>query len=84
MLTVPRSQKGVLLFGYYLVRISISVLLLAGPQRLTHLVQVSILAAITPLIYNWQASNTAGDTKKKCTSAIVFIGMCLGNIIGPL
>lgn len=63
MLTVPREQKGVLLFGYYLV---------------------SCMAAITPLIYAWQAQNTGGDTKKKCTSGMVFIGMCTGNIIGPL
>jgi hypothetical protein len=42
------------------------------------------LAAITPLIYAWQAQNTGGDTKKKCTSAMVFIGMCTGNVIGPL
>ncbi|KAL2145895.1 hypothetical protein VTI28DRAFT_5977 [Corynascus sepedonium] len=65
MLTVPRNEgnKGVLLFGYYLV---------------------SCLAAITPLIYAWQAQNTGGDTKKKCTSAMVFIGMCTGNVIGPL
>ncbi|KAK3385937.1 major facilitator superfamily domain-containing protein [Podospora didyma] len=63
MLTVPREQKGVLLFGYYMV---------------------SCMAAITPLIYAWQAQNTGGDTKKKCTSAMVFIGMCTGNVIGPL
>ncbi|KAF2202031.1 MFS transporter [Delitschia confertaspora ATCC 74209] len=63
MLTIPRHQKGVLLFGYYLV---------------------SIMACITPLIYAWQAQNTAGDTKRKCTSAVVFIGMCTGNVIGPL
>ncbi|KAF4484949.1 putative transporter [Colletotrichum fructicola Nara gc5] len=63
MLTVPRHEKGVLLFGYYLV---------------------SILAAITPIIFTWQVQNTAGDTKKKTTSAVVFIGMCVGNIIGPL
>ncbi|KAH9863627.1 hypothetical protein J1614_009559 [Plenodomus biglobosus] len=63
MLTVPRKQKGVLLFGYYLV---------------------SCLAAITPIIYTWHVQNTAGDTKKKCTSAMVFIGMCTGNVIGPL
>ncbi|KAJ9149497.1 Thiamine pathway transporter THI73 [Pleurostoma richardsiae] len=63
MLTVPREQKGVLLFGYYLV---------------------SCLAAITPMLYAWQAQNTGGDTKKKCTSAMVFIGMCTGNVIGPL
>lgn len=63
MLTVPRKQKGALLFGYYLV---------------------SCLAAVTPLIYTWHVQNTAGDTKKKCTSAMVFIGMCTGNVIGPL
>lgn len=45
---------------------------------------VSCLAAITPIIYTWHAQNTAGDTKKKCTSAVVFIGMCTGNVIGPL
>ncbi|KAH8681800.1 major facilitator superfamily domain-containing protein [Xylariales sp. PMI_506] len=63
MLTIPREQKGVLLFGYYLV---------------------SIMAAITPMIYAWQAQNTGGDTKKKCTSGVVFVGMCTGNVIGPL
>ncbi|KAL2417632.1 putative transporter [Exophiala dermatitidis] len=63
LLTVPREQKGVLLFGYYLI---------------------SCLACITPLIYAWHIQNSAGDTKRKCTSAVVFIGMCAGNVIGPL
>ncbi|GAB1209156.1 hypothetical protein APSETT445_007923 [Aspergillus pseudonomiae] len=62
MIVVPREQKGVLLFGYYLV---------------------SFLAGITPLVYAWEAQNTAGDTKRKCTSAVVLIGMCAGNVIGP-
>ncbi|KAL4874902.1 major facilitator superfamily domain-containing protein [Aspergillus karnatakaensis] len=62
LLTVSREQKGVLLFGYYLV---------------------SCLAGITPLVYAWEAQNTAGDTKRKTTSAIVLIGMCTGNVIGP-
>ncbi|KAJ5633573.1 major facilitator superfamily domain-containing protein [Penicillium herquei] len=62
MLVIPRSNKGVLLFGYYLV---------------------SMLAAITPIIYAWEAQNTAGDTKRKFTSAIVLVGMCTGNVIGP-
>lgn len=42
------------------------------------------MASITPLIYAWQEQNTAGDTKRKCTSGIVFVGMCAGNVIGPL
>ncbi|KAJ5537794.1 hypothetical protein N7494_007273 [Penicillium frequentans] len=62
LLVVPRSNKGVLLFGYYLV---------------------STLAAITPMVYAWEAQNTAGDTKRKCTSAVVLVGMCTGNVIGP-
>ncbi|KAK0105914.1 hypothetical protein ONS95_004427 [Cadophora gregata] len=44
----------------------------------------SFLAGITPLIYSWHIQNTAGDTKRKVTTALVFIGMCAGNIIGPL
>jgi MFS family permease len=65
MLLVPRngSNKGVLLFGYYLVQ---------------------CLGAITPMVYSWSAQNTGGDTKKKSSSAVMFMGMCSGNIIGPL
>jgi hypothetical protein len=36
------------------------------------------------MLFAWQAQNTAGDTKKKCTSGVVFVGMCAGNVIGPL
>ncbi|KAG2412225.1 hypothetical protein HFD88_009782 [Aspergillus terreus] len=59
MIVVPRDQKGVLLFGYYLVCVPYNP------------------------VYAWEAQNTAGDTKRKCTSAVVLIGMCAGNVIGP-
>jgi hypothetical protein len=29
------------------------------------------------------SSNIAGSTKKQLTAAILFIGYCVGNIIGP-
>lgn len=29
------------------------------------------------------SSNVAGSTKKQLTSAILFTGYCVGNIIGP-
>jgi hypothetical protein len=45
---------------------------------------VQCLGAITPMVYTWSAQNTAGDTKKKTSSAVMFMGMCTGNIIGPL
>ncbi|KAM3504922.1 hypothetical protein MY11210_008174 [Beauveria gryllotalpidicola] len=45
---------------------------------------LSTFTGITPLIYSWSAQNTAGDTKRKSTSALVFIGSSAGNIVGPL
>ncbi|KAL3420943.1 allantoate permease [Phlyctema vagabunda] len=54
-----------------------------GPLLLAYYL-TSFLAGITPLIYSWHIQNTAGDTKRKVTTALVFVGMCAGNIIGPL
>ncbi|KAH6972906.1 major facilitator superfamily domain-containing protein [Ilyonectria sp. MPI-CAGE-AT-0026] len=45
---------------------------------------ISVFPGIVPLIYSWSASNTAGDTKSKCNSSVLFVGQSLGNIIGPL
>ncbi|KAG9499505.1 hypothetical protein J7337_007961 [Fusarium musae] len=45
---------------------------------------ISVFPGIIPLIYSWSSSNTAGDTKGKCNSSVLFIGQSLGNIIGPL
>ncbi|KAI1075022.1 MFS general substrate transporter [Whalleya microplaca] len=45
---------------------------------------VQCLGAITPMVYAWSAQNTGGDTKKKTSSAMMFMGMCTGNVIGPL
>lgn len=44
---------------------------------------ISFYPGISPLIYAWSAQNTAGDTKRKCTTAFLFIGQSAGNIIGP-
>ncbi|TKX19038.1 MFS transporter-like protein 166 [Elsinoe australis] len=43
----------------------------------------SVYPAISPLIYSWSGANTAGDTKRKVTTAVLFIGQSVGNIIGP-
>jgi hypothetical protein len=57
-----RSNRGVLLFGYYLT---------------------SFYPGISPLIYSWSGQNTGGDTKRKVTTSILFVGASAGNIIGP-
>src|SRR5690242_11866519 len=33
-----------------------------------------------PLIYSWSSQNTAGETKKKTTTAVLFIGQSAGNV----
>jgi len=44
---------------------------------------ISVYPGITPLIYSWSSQNTAGETKKKTTTAMLFIGQSAGNIVGP-
>ena len=38
----------------------------------------SVYPAISPLIYSWSGQNTGGDTKRKTTTAILFIGASAG------
>lgn len=45
---------------------------------------ISVYPGISPLIYSWSGQNTGGDTKRKVTTAMLFIGASVGNIIGPL
>jgi predicted MFS family arabinose efflux permease len=44
---------------------------------------ISVYPGIIPLIYGWSSQNTAGDTKRKCNNAVLFIGQSVGNVIGP-
>jgi hypothetical protein len=43
----------------------------------------SVYPAISPMIYSWSGQNTGGDTKRKVTTGVLFIGASAGNIIGP-
>ncbi|KAF6805799.1 allantoate permease [Colletotrichum sojae] len=52
--------------------------------RLVGYYLISVYPGISPLIYSWSAANTAGDTKRKCTSAALFVGQSVGNVVGPL
>ncbi|KAK7897991.1 hypothetical protein LTR67_004623 [Exophiala xenobiotica] len=44
---------------------------------------ISVYPGITPLIYSWSAGNTAGETKKKVTTGVLFVAQCAGNVLGP-
>ncbi|KAK2608871.1 hypothetical protein QQS21_002584 [Conoideocrella luteorostrata] len=45
---------------------------------------ISVYPGISPLIYSWSGQNTAGDTKRKVTTAMLFVGASAGNVVGPL
>lgn len=85
------KSKGIVIFLLTLPCIAGAAMLYAlprganskGPLLLAYYL-TSFLSGITPLIYTWHVQNTAGDTKRKITTGLVFIGMCTGNIIGPL
>jgi hypothetical protein len=81
MLSTPHTPDGrnTLLGGYYMISVFPGI----GNFTLSWL-EPLILTAAVPLIYSWSSSNTAGDTKSKCNSSVLFIGQSLGNIIGPL
>ncbi|KAL0947852.1 hypothetical protein HGRIS_013914 [Hohenbuehelia grisea] len=44
----------------------------------------SFFTALQPMLYTWTAQNTAGHTKKTCTTGVIFVAQCAGNIVGPL
>ena len=43
----------------------------------------SFYPGISPLIYSWSGQNTGGDTKRKVTTSILFVGASAGNIVVP-
>ncbi|KAJ7859722.1 MFS general substrate transporter [Mycena leptocephala] len=53
-------------------------------ELLTCYYVLSFFTALQPMLYTWSSQNTAGHTKKTCTTGIVFVAQCAGNILGPL
>ncbi|CAE6422410.1 unnamed protein product [Rhizoctonia solani] len=45
---------------------------------------LSFFTGIQPMLYSWVSQNTAGHTKKTCTTGLIYVAQCAGNIVGPL
>ncbi|KAF8754606.1 Major Facilitator Superfamily [Rhizoctonia solani] len=45
---------------------------------------LSFFTGIQPMLYSWASQNTAGHTKKTCTTGLIYVAQCAGNIVGPL
>ncbi|KAI1459742.1 MFS general substrate transporter [Annulohypoxylon moriforme] len=85
------KMKGPVIMGLCLPPIAGCVMLMVLPRDtanqgalLAGYYLISVYPGITPMIYSLASQNTAGDTKKKCTNAILFIGQSIGNVVGPL
>lgn len=76
------ENKGVLLAGYFCLS-TFTGISESPHDRIDEKVK-TLTQASAPLIYSWSSQNTAGDTKRKCTSALIFISGSAGNIVGPL
>ncbi|QLG71683.1 hypothetical protein HG535_0C00310 [Zygotorulaspora mrakii] len=65
---------------------AILLLALDNNRRVGRLFGVYLLnsaPAILPMIYNWNAVNTSGHTKRVARNALTMVGFCIGNLIGP-
>lgn len=85
------KMKGPVIAALCLPPIAGCVMLMVLPRDVSHRAPllagyylISVYPGITPLIYSWASQNTAGDTKKKCANAILFIGQSVGNVVGPM
>lgn len=84
------KRKGPVIVALCVPPIAGTVMLMLLPHDASHKAPllvgyylISVYPGITPLIYAWSAQNTAGDTKRKCVNAAIFVGQSVGNIIGP-
>ncbi|RSH80114.1 hypothetical protein EHS25_007316 [Saitozyma podzolica] len=58
-----------------------------GPQYKSELLAVyfilQVFQCITAIIFSWTFANTAGHTKKTTTTGMLYMGLTVGNIVGP-
>jgi hypothetical protein len=44
---------------------------------------LQVFQCMCPIVFSWGFANTAGHTKKTTTTGIMYIGLTVGNIVGP-
>lgn len=76
---LPRTNKGGLLTGYYMVSVAASRTL----RQVAKLSQCASFVGALIVALQMPASNVGGYTKRTTATAFVFLAYCIGNIIGP-
>ncbi|PYI27669.1 MFS general substrate transporter [Aspergillus indologenus CBS 114.80] len=83
-----RKSRLFALVGVYLMALAgiLMIKLLPEDRKLPRLAGFWLVTAIAPsfpLMLSLFASNTAGFTKKSTVLAMIFVGYCVGNMVGP-
>lgn len=83
-----RKSRLLAIAGIYLMAIAgcLMIKLLPTQMKLARLAGfwlITAVAPVFPLMLSLFASNTAGFTKKSTTTTFIFIGYCVGNLVGP-
>jgi small-conductance mechanosensitive channel len=86
--TRVRKSRLAAIVLIYLMAIAgcLMIKLLPTDKRLARLAgfwMITAVAPVFPLMLSLFASNTAGFTKKSTTTTFIFIGYCVGNLVGP-
>lgn len=87
------KRKAPVILGVLLVPVAAAAALYAMPreegnielnrQLLAIYFILQIFQPLTPVVFSWTFANTAGHTKKTTTTALLFVGLCVGNMVGP-
>ncbi|KAL2852395.1 major facilitator superfamily domain-containing protein [Aspergillus pseudoustus] len=83
-----RKSRLIAMIGIFLMAIAgiLMVKLLPDHRKLPRLAGFWLVTAVAPafpLMMSLFASNTAGFTKKSTVVALIFVGYCVGNFVGP-
>lgn len=86
--TYIRKSRLIALVAIFLMALAgiLMVKLLPDTKKLSRLAGFWLVTAVAPafpLMMSMFASNTAGFTKKSSVVALIFVGYCVGNFVGP-
>jgi hypothetical protein len=84
------TRKSPVLLGVCMFPLAAAAAMYALPRGAEHRQQLlavyfilQVYQSITPVIFSWCFANTAGHTKKTVTTAFLYVGLTVGNIVGP-
>lgn len=82
---LPNARVLLMIFNTAVAMVGILLVYCLDSQagQMTGLVFAVVFAVNIPISLSLVTSNVAGYTKRSIVSSLLFVGYCLGNIVGP-